>query len=56
MEKEVLELLKEMNGKLDNLGKQVTRIEKKMDAVYDQTAGLTEFRIEVIDKLKVIEI
>lgn len=51
MEKEMLELLKEMNKKLDNLGNQVTRIEKKMDGVYDQTADLTEFRTEVIDKL-----
>lgn len=51
MEKEILALLKQMNVKLDNLGNQVDRIEKKMDAVYDQTADLTEFRTEVIDKL-----
>ena len=58
MEKEVLELLKKMNYKLesldnkvDKLDNKISRIEKKLDGVFDQTADLTEFKTSVIDKL-----
>lgn len=58
MEKEVLELLKKMNDKLesldnkvDKLDNKISRIEKKLDGVFDQTADLTEFKTNVIDKL-----
>ena len=58
MEREILDLLKEMKesigrleNKVDNLEIKANRIEKKLDGVVDQTADLTEFRTTVIAKL-----
>lgn len=44
MEKEILEILKRLETKVDS-------IEKKLDGVVEQTADLTEFRTTVISKL-----
>ncbi|MGL5617406.1 MAG: plasmid stabilization protein [Sarcina sp.] len=58
MDKEILELLKEMNSKLDKIDSRVNIIEsevkevnRKLERVVDQTADLTEFKTIVIDKL-----
>lgn len=58
MEKEILEILKEMQNdikkmdtRLSNLEEGQSRIEKKLDGVVEQTADLTEFRTTVISKL-----
>lgn len=51
MEKEILEILKRLETKVDS-------IEKKLDGVVEQTADLTEFRTTVmskIDDLKEVE-
>ena len=58
MEKEILELLKEMQSdikkmdtRLSNLEEGQKRIENKIDGITDQTADLTEFRTTVLNKL-----
>lgn len=44
MEKEILEILKRLEAKVDG-------IEKKLDGVVEQTADLLEFRSEIINKV-----
>ena len=44
MEKEILEILKRIESKVDG-------IEKKLDGVVEQTADLVEFRSEIINKV-----
>ena len=44
MEKEILEILKRLELKVDV-------IEKKLDAVVEQTADLIEFRSEILNKV-----
>ena len=44
MEKEILEILKRLETKVDG-------IEKKLDGVVEQTADLLEFRSEIINKV-----
>ncbi len=44
MEKEILEILKRLETKVDG-------IEKKLDGVVEQTADLVEFRSEMIKKV-----
>lgn len=44
MEKEILEILKRLETKVDG-------IEKKLDGVVEQTADLVEFRSELINKV-----
>ena len=44
MEKEILEILKRIESKVDG-------IEKKLDGVVEQTADLVEFRCEIINKV-----
>jgi len=58
MDKEILEILKSIQSDIKDLKTDVSdlksgqnRIEKKLDAVHDQTADLTEFRTETRDKL-----
>jgi hypothetical protein len=46
------QILKEILAKLGELQAGQERIETKLDAVYDQTAILTEFRTEVNSKLE----
>lgn len=46
---------KSMDNRLTNIVEGQTRIEKKLNTVYDQTAGLTEFRTETNTKLDSIE-
>lgn len=43
--------LKPLQSDIKDLKDGQNRIEKKLDAVYDQTADLTEFRTETKDKL-----
>lgn len=62
MENQILEILKQIqseqvktNERLGKLEEGQGRIEKKLDAVYEQTADLTEFRMETkqsIDALR----
>lgn len=47
MDKEILELLKAMHEDIKELKDGQQRIEKKLDAVVEQTADLTEFRTEM---------
>jgi len=50
------EILKQILGELKNLKEGQERIEKKLDAVNNQTANLTEFRTETNMKLdKIVE-
>lgn len=49
MDKEILEILKEMQ-------KDMQEINKKLDGITDQTANLTEFRTTVLDKLQAINV
>ena len=44
MEKEILEILKRLESKVDG-------IEKKLDGVVEQTADLVEFRSEILNKV-----
>lgn len=44
MEKEILEILKRLESKVDG-------IEKKLDGVAEQTADLVEFRSEILNKV-----
>ena len=44
MEKEILEILKRIESKVDGT-------EKKLDGVVEQTADLVEFRSEIINKV-----
>ncbi len=44
MEKEILEILKRVEVKVD-------RIEKNLDGVVEQTANLVEFRSEILNKV-----
>lgn len=44
MEKEILEILKRLESKVDG-------IEKKLDSVVEQTADLVEFRSEILNKV-----
>ena len=44
MEKEILEILKRLESKVDG-------IEKKLDGVAEQTADLGEFRSEILNKV-----
>ena len=44
MEKEILEVLKRLESKIDG-------IEKKLDGVVEQTADLVEFRSEILNKV-----
>jgi len=41
----------DLDNKIDNLQQGQSRIEKKLDAVYNQTADLTEFRTSTSDNL-----
>lgn len=58
MENEILEVLKQIqseqvkaNDRLGKLEEGQNRIEKKIDAIYDQTADLTEFRTETKESI-----
>ena len=44
MEKEILEILKRLESKVDG-------IEKNLDGVVEQTADLVEFRSEILNKV-----
>lgn len=44
MEKEILEILKRLESKVDG-------IEKKLDVVVEQTVDLVEFRSEILNKV-----
>lgn len=44
MEKEILEILKRLESKVDG-------IEKKLDGVVEQTVDLVEFRSEILNKV-----
>lgn len=57
MENQILELLQQLNNKIENMDKKIdshteslNEINRKLDSIYDQTADLTEFRTEMIDK------
>lgn len=54
MEKEILEILKAMQSDIKDLKVGQDRIEKKLDAVYEQTVDLTEFRTETSEKIDYI--
>ena len=45
MEKEILEILKRIESKVDG-------IEKKLDGVVEQTADLVEFRSDILNKVE----
>ncbi|ELC8450801.1 plasmid stabilization protein [Clostridium perfringens] len=58
MEKELLELLKNINTKLSNIERgqselkdEINIINKKLDGVVEQTADLVEFRCELLKKV-----
>ncbi|MGY5241224.1 plasmid stabilization protein [Clostridium tertium] len=58
MEKEILELLKNMDTRLSSIERgqkeikdEISIINKKIDGVVEQTADLVEFRSEIISKV-----
>lgn len=58
MEKELLELLKNINTKLSNIERgqselkdEINIINKKLDGVVEQTADLVEFRCNILNKV-----
>lgn len=58
MEKEILELLKNMDTRLSSIERgqkeikdEISIINKKLDGVVEQTADLVEFRSEIISKV-----
>ena len=58
MEKEILELLKNMDTRLSAIEKgqseikdEISLINKKLDGVVEQTADLVEFRNEILNKV-----
>ena len=58
MEKEILELLKNMDTRLSDIEKgqndikdEINLINKKLDGVVEQTADLVEFRSEILNKV-----
>ena len=58
LDKESINVLKQIikdelnpiNQKLDNMDDKLDRIEKRVNATFEQTAGLSEFRIESNEK------
>mgnify|MGYP001580556354 CR=1 FL=1 len=60
MDKELLQTLSDMfdeklkpiQDNMENININLSRIEKKLDNVVDQTADLTEFRTATLDKLE----
>lgn len=52
--KQILNKLDNLDNKIDTLQEGQSRIEKKLDAVYDQTAYLTEFRTLTVENLSEI--
>ena len=62
MEEKILKAIEALTGKVDNVEKDikglkndVSEIKQKVNAVNDQTANLTEFHTETIQKLENIE-
>ena len=55
MDEKILELLKKMDSRLENIEIKVESIEKKLDGVVEQTADLTEFRSETKDGIEAIK-
>lgn len=58
MENQILELLQQLNNKIENIEKsqkeikdEIVLINKKLDGVVEQTADLVEFRSEIITKV-----
>ena len=58
MENQILELLQQLNNKIENIEKsqkeikdEIVLINKKLDGVVEQTADLVEFRSEIINKV-----
>ncbi|NKF05702.1 plasmid stabilization protein [Clostridium gasigenes] len=63
MEKEILEILKEMQVSIKSLDEgqkeikvELKEINKKLDGVVEQTADLTEFRTTVLSKLEDLKV
>lgn len=52
MEKEILEILKEIQKDIKGLKDGQERLEKKLDGVVEQTADLTEFKTSVLSTLE----
>lgn len=51
MDNEILEILKQIQKNQQETNSRLERIEKKLDGVHEQTADLTEFRTDTIEKL-----
>lgn len=51
MEDKILEILHRLETKIDDNSKDIKEMKSKIDAVYNQTADLTEFRTQVNIKL-----
>ena len=51
MDKEILEILKEMQKDIKGLKEGQERLEKKLDGVVEQTADLLEFRSDITKKV-----
>lgn len=51
MDDKILEILKQIQENQQETNSRLDRIEKKLDGVVEQTADLTEFRIDISEKL-----
>lgn len=51
VDNEILEILKQIQKNQQETNSRLERIEKKLDGVHEQTADLTEFRTDTIEKL-----
>ncbi|MEG0873496.1 MAG: plasmid stabilization protein, partial [Clostridia bacterium] len=56
MDKEILEILKRLESKVDGLEQGQNEINKKLDGVVEQTADLLEFRSEATKDIKKIKV
>ena len=56
MEKEILEILKDMQQDIKGLKESQERLENKIDGVVEQTADLLEFRTKITDTVQQIKI
>ena len=55
MDEKILKLLEELSSDVKEIKIDVSDIKQKVNAIYEQTADLTEFRTETRQKLEKIE-
>lgn len=54
MDKEILDILKDLKEGQNDIVKRLDKIENKLDGVVEQTADLLEFRSDITEKVEAI--